>query len=141
MTLLADNRAARDAVLGRVRRALRRDGSDAKPRDDALSYIAAHGQGPRPAMPADLVAHFMQRATDMASTVERVASIDDVPDAVARYVDALSLPARIADQQSREGICSFDLGALDWNRAGLVIAFLLAALAACAAALHDRRGG
>ena len=52
-----DNRASRDAILGRVRKAIGRTGSDAQARADAEAYIAAHAQGPRPAMPVDLVEH------------------------------------------------------------------------------------
>jgi hypothetical protein len=36
-------------------------------------------------MPADLLQRFLQRATDMASTVERIASPDAIPQAVARF--------------------------------------------------------
>jgi L-lactate dehydrogenase complex protein LldG len=53
--------------------------------------IAARRQGPRPAMPADLVQRFVERGRDMSSSVERVASFADVPAAVARYLDAGSL--------------------------------------------------
>ena len=94
-TSIADNRAARDAILGRVRKALHKTGSDAAARAEAEAYIAAHAQGPRPAMPADLIARFMQRATDMASTVERIASETEIPAAVARYLDALELPPEL----------------------------------------------
>src|SRR5690349_25128156 len=75
---LDDNRASRDAVLASVRKALGRTAPSERARADALAYIAAHRQGPRPAMPADLVARFVERATDMASTVARIASLDDV---------------------------------------------------------------
>ena len=71
-TSLASNQAARDAVLGRVRKALGVSGDRAQANAAAESYVAAHAHGPRPAMPADLVARFMQRATDMESTVERL---------------------------------------------------------------------
>jgi L-lactate dehydrogenase complex protein LldG len=83
-----DNQQAREAVLARVRAALGRTGPDDEARAAAHAYIAARRQGPRPAMPADLVRRFVERARDMSSTVERVASFDDVPAAVARYLDA-----------------------------------------------------
>jgi L-lactate dehydrogenase complex protein LldG len=130
---LDDNRAARDAVLGRVRKALGRSGSGDAARAEALAYIAAHRQGPRPAMPVDLVARFVERATDMASTVERIASLDDVPRAVARYLDALDLPPSIAEQKSHEGVCWPELAALDWQGAGLRVE-------ARATEGHDRLG-
>jgi len=97
--LLDDNRAAREDVLASVRKALGRAGPDAAARARAQAYLAAHAHGPRPAMPSDLVARFMERATDMASTVERIARINDVPAAVARYLDALALPPALAQQK------------------------------------------
>jgi len=132
-TSIADNRAARDAILGRVRKALRKTGSDAAARAKAEAYIAAHAQGPRPAMPADLVARFLQRATDMASTVERIASAAEIPAAVARYLDALELPPELAAQKSHAGVCWPEFADLDWSGAGLFIE-------ARPTAGHDRLG-
>ena len=132
-TSIADNRAARDAILGRVRKALRKTGSDAGARAAAEAYIAAHAQGPRPAMPADLVARFLQRATDMASTVERIASAAEIPAAVARYLDALELPPELAAQKSHAGVCWPEFADLDWSGAGLSIE-------ARPTAGHDRLG-
>jgi L-lactate dehydrogenase complex protein LldG len=120
-TSLTDNRAARDAILGRVRKALRKTGSDNGARAEAEAYIAAHAQGPRPASPSDLVARFMQRATDMASTVERIASRSAIPAAVARYLDALELPPALAAQKSHAGVCWPEFADLDWSGAGLSI--------------------
>jgi L-lactate dehydrogenase complex protein LldG len=120
-TSLADNRAARDAILGRVRSALRKTGSDAAARAEAEAYLGAHAEGPRPAMPADLVARFTQRATDMASTVERIASESEIPDAVARYLDALELPPELAAQKSHAGVCWPEFASLDWAGAGLAV--------------------
>jgi L-lactate dehydrogenase complex protein LldG len=72
-------------------------------------------------MPADLVARFLTRATDMASTVERIASLDDIPAAVVRYLDALDLPPMLAAQKSHNGVCWPELASLDWAGAGLQI--------------------
>ena len=118
---IEDNRASRDAVLERVRKALGLTDSRAQARADAEAYIAAHAQGPRPAMPADLVARFLQRATDMASTVERLPSLAAVPGAVARYLDALVLPPALVAQKSHTGVCWPELASLDWAGAGLAI--------------------
>jgi L-lactate dehydrogenase complex protein LldG len=121
MTSLADNRASRDAILGRVRVALRKTGPDAGARADAEAYLAAHAQGPRPAMPADLVSRFLQRATDMASTVERIGSKAEIPAAVARYLNALDLPPELAAQKAHSGVCWPEFADLDWNGAGLSV--------------------
>ncbi len=119
--LQGDNGAARAAILGRVRAALGVREGDASRQAAAERYVAAHAQGPRPAMPADLVERFVARAGDMASTVERLASRDDIPSAVSRYVDALQLPPALAAQKSREGVCWPEFADLDWKGAGLAI--------------------
>jgi L-lactate dehydrogenase complex protein LldG len=119
-TSLAGNRAARDAVLARTRKALGKN-DRAAAHGEAEAYIAAHAHGPRPTMPADLVARFLARATDMQSSVERLADRRDIPAAVARYVDALALPPLIAAQKSRTGICWPELADLDWAASGLAI--------------------
>jgi len=120
-TSIDDNRASRDAVLARVRKALRKSGPDAQGAADARAYLAAHRQGPRPTLPADLTARFVARATDMASTVERIAAVADVPACVARYLDALDLPPMLAAQKSHAGVCWPEFADLDWTRAGLAI--------------------
>ena len=120
-TSLASNKAARDAVLGRVKKAVGATGDRAKAHADAQHYMAAHAQGPRPAMPADLLAKFMTRATDMESTVERVADRAAIPAAIARYIDALVLPTPIATQKSHQGVCWPEFADLDWKGAGLDI--------------------
>jgi len=118
---LANNRAAREAVLARVRSALGKNDDRAVARAAAESYVASHAQGPRPAMPGDLVARFVQRATDMESTVERIGDRSEIAPAVARYIDALVLPPAIDAQRSKAGVCWPELADLDWGRAGLAI--------------------
>ena len=118
---LSTNSSARDAILDRVRRALGHATTTPAARRDAEAYIAAHREGPRPAISGSLVTRFVQRATDMASTVERVSAPEEIPAAVARYVDALDLPPAIAEQKSRRGVCWPELALLDWRAAGLDI--------------------
>jgi L-lactate dehydrogenase complex protein LldG len=120
-TSLAGNRAARDAILDRVRNALHKTGPDAGNRAEAEAYLSARAQGPRPAMPVDLVARFLQRATDMASTVERIASRSEIPAAVARYLRALDLPPELVAQKAQAGVCWPEFADLDWSGAGLRI--------------------
>lgn len=120
-TTIDGNAAAREAVLARVRSALGRAGPDGGARERALAHLGAHAQGPRPAPPADPVAAFVERATLMESTIERLASRAEVPAAVARYLDALVLPASIAAQKSHTGVCWPALADLDWAGAGLAI--------------------
>ncbi|HVN34075.1 MAG TPA: LUD domain-containing protein [Casimicrobiaceae bacterium] len=118
---LAANRAARDAVLGRVRSALGKKGDRGDARAAAGAYVAAHAQGPRPAMPGDLVGRFLTRATDMESTVEQIDDRAAIPAAVARYIDALTLAPELELQRSKAGVCWPEFADLDWPAAGLAI--------------------
>jgi len=120
-TSIGDNAKAREAILGRVRKALAKSGDDAKAREAAQAYLHARARGPIPAMGGDVVSRFIERAIHMESTVERLASRSDVPAAVARYLDALELPAAIAEQKSHAGVCWPELADLDWGGAGLAI--------------------
>jgi L-lactate dehydrogenase complex protein LldG len=118
---IAGNASARAAVLARVRQALGKSGDRTRAAAEAEAYVAARAQGPRPEMEHDLVARFLSRARDMASTVERVASRADIPHAVGRYVAQLELPAEIATQRSTAGVCWPEFADLDWAGAGLSI--------------------
>jgi L-lactate dehydrogenase complex protein LldG len=112
--------SARDNVLARVRKALGKAERDAALVAVAEATMAAHAQGPRPALAGDRVLRFMQRARDMQSSVERIPDFAAVPAAVARYLDALS-PA-LAGANARAGVCWPEFSALDWAGAGLDIA-------------------
>lgn len=116
-----DNRQSRDAVLASVRAALHRDGPDDVPRAAALAYMAAHRRGPRPALPGDLAERFLARATDMASTVERVAAFDGVTAAVGRYVAALDGVSADGAKDPRAGVCWPEFATLGWRDAGVAI--------------------
>ena len=120
--LIKDNRGSRDAILGRVRKALGKTGSQAQACRDTDAYVAEHRQGPRPTMPSDLVAGFLQRATDMSSTIDRIDSVAAIPNAVARFLETVDLPPALASQRSRQGVCWPEFAHLDWTGAGLEIA-------------------
>ena len=121
MGAIDENGIAREAVLSKVRAALGKSGDRTQATAAARAYLAAHAQGPRPAMPADLVERFLRRATDMESTVERIPTAAQLPKAVARYVDALDLDPSLAEQKSRQGVCWPEFAGLDWADAGLAI--------------------
>jgi L-lactate dehydrogenase complex protein LldG len=114
-TRLDSNRAARDAVLARVRKALGKTGDRGNAVATADRYVAGHAQGPRPPIPADRVAHFMKRAADLGSSVERVVDRHEIAAAVARYL------ARAGAEAPRAGVCWPELADLDWKGAGLDI--------------------
>jgi L-lactate dehydrogenase complex protein LldG len=120
-TTLANNRGAREQVLSRVRSALGKRADATALAADAEDYVSRHATGPRPRMAPDVVAQFITRATDMASTVRRLSDLREVPSAVAQYVDAMDLPPALATHKSRTGVCWPELGPLDWAGAGLDI--------------------
>ena len=115
------NAASREAILARVRAALGKAGDRDAARSAARDYVAARTPGPRPAVPGDLVLRYLERAADMECTVERIASLAQLPGAVARYVDSLDVPAPLAAQKSRRGVCWPAYADLDWEGAGLAI--------------------
>jgi L-lactate dehydrogenase complex protein LldG len=121
MGAIDDNGSAREAVLAKVRAALGKQGDRTQAAAAARATLAARAHGPRPAMPDDLVDRFLRRATDMESTVERIAALARLPQAVARYLDALDLDASLAEQKSHRGVCWPEFGDLDWSGAGLAI--------------------
>jgi L-lactate dehydrogenase complex protein LldG len=111
---IGDNQVSREAVLARVRAALHREGPDDEARAAAHAYLAARRQGPRPALPADLVQRFLDRAADMSSTTERVGAIESVPAAVARYAANAGVP-------SARAVCWPEFASLDWRAAGVSV--------------------
>ncbi|MEP6943788.1 MAG: LUD domain-containing protein [Betaproteobacteria bacterium] len=113
--------SARDEILGRVRKALRKEAGDAGTARAAAQYMEAHARGPRPRIDTDLVERFLQRATDMESTVQRIAQRALLPAAVASYLAALDLSAALAAQRSLSGVCWPEFADLDWKGAGLAI--------------------
>lgn len=103
---------SRADILGRIRRRLGRTAENAAAgRAGIDAVLARRAQGPRPAVEGDLVARFCARAEALASTVEEVASMDEAPAAVARYLAAHDLP--------RQAVAWPQLAGLDWAGAGL----------------------
>jgi len=103
---------SRDDILARVRAGLAHDPAlvDTR-RRAALDYLSARAQNSRPRLAGDLTQRFCQRALAMSSTLDRVASLAQVPAAVARYLTANGLPLK--------GVCWTCHAALDWAAAGL----------------------
>lgn len=92
---------ARDAILGKIRSAATSRGgaSDDARRETVAARLASAPKGVIPArgqLPdAERVAMFCTMAEKFAATVSRVASADDVPEAVAGYLRARNLPASL----------------------------------------------
>lgn len=80
----------RQTILGQIRASLRRGALDSPPqRPVEPTFVPARARGE----PALLVQRFVQEAEKVETTVHRVASIEGVPDEVARYLAAENLPA------------------------------------------------
>jgi L-lactate dehydrogenase complex protein LldG len=92
----------RERILGSLRRGLRR-GQDAANDTAACAAVAARldarRRGPIPARsqldPAGQVDLFVSLAREQAATVERIASANAIPAAVADYLKAANLPPRV----------------------------------------------
>lgn len=98
--------AAREAILGRVRR------PDAAIRRQAAEAAMRRGErGPQPQISGDLLARFRAKAEVLASTSETLASLAEVPQAVARFL--------AAQQLGEQCVLAPELAALDWPAAGL----------------------
>jgi L-lactate dehydrogenase complex protein LldG len=106
--------SARDAVLGKVRRALRASGEEAERRravearlgQPQPNLIPARGQLDR----AGRIELFRRMAEAVSASVERVASADDVPSAVAACLRSHNLPAELRTGDDPA------IAALPWER-------------------------
>lgn len=91
--------AAREKILGSIRRGLHRGAPDAAARAECEARLAGHPTGPIPARGAlqgdALVQLFTRMAEGVSATVERLDGFGAVPAAVSRYLKANNLPAEI----------------------------------------------
>lgn len=111
-----DTSAARQAILGRIRKAQGRPAQPAPAeRDAAAAYMAQHSAGPRPAVGSDLMLRFTEQALRMSDTVEEVAVPGEVPAAVARYLDAIGVARKAIAWKTLEGMA--------WREAGVDVEF------------------
>ena len=109
-----ETNAARDRIFARIRAAQGRGAAVTPGERDAVSdYLARHPQGPQPEVAGDRADAFSGQARRMASTVDRVATLADVPGAVLSYLDALQLP--------RRAVAWTGLGELPWAAQGLEV--------------------
>jgi L-lactate dehydrogenase complex protein LldG len=107
--------SARDNILNRVRGALGRSGPPSEASGAAMrARLREHPRGPLPSMPWEPLSRFKERCLALSSSVDQVATLAEVPAALARYLAHEELP--------RAGVCWPELGALDWRSAGLAIA-------------------
>ncbi len=111
-----DTSAARAAIFNRIRQAQNRPGQQTDAElDQVRQYLADHGPGPRPDLGTDLVARFCQQAERTSQTLDRVASMDEVPAAAARYLSGLGL--------AKQAIAWQTLTGLPWQQQGMTVEF------------------
>lgn len=114
-----DTSAARRNILARIRAASGRSAQpEASEREAVADYLQRHPVGPRPDMPVDregLAARFVDEARLMASTVEIVESLDEVPAAAARYLAQFGMAPR--------AVAWATLESLPWAQAGVSVEF------------------
>ncbi|CAG9171748.1 Lactate utilization protein C [Cupriavidus laharis] len=105
---------ARDRIFARIRAA---QGHPPKvtsgEREAVADYLARHPQGPRPAARPDRTEAFIEQAQRMASTVDRVATLADVPAAAARFLGSLNLV--------HQAVAWDALGTLPWQENGMTV--------------------
>lgn len=108
--------SSREAILARLRARLERTPETLESARTALDAArvqpAVEPDRPLPAA-AGLLEAFCQRATALASTVERVDTRMDVPAAVARYLSSLGLPL--------QAVCWPELSDLAWSASGMEV--------------------
>ena len=109
--------SAREEILQRVRGGLGK-GDLAGRRAAAESLVRNPVRGPQPRLDADLTRRFASKARYLASSVEHVDCLAQVPTAVARYLADQGLPLL--------AVATGDVAGFDWPGAGVEIAVRVA---------------
>jgi L-lactate dehydrogenase complex protein LldG len=105
---------ARAAILAQIRaRQGRPDALHAMEARDAEVDIARHFRGPQPQLGENLTAAFTAQALSLQTTVARVVSMQEVPQAVAAYLREQGLDT--------QGVAWETLAGLPWSEAGLLL--------------------
>ena len=105
--------SAREEILQRVRAGLGK-GDAAARRAAAEAAMNDPARGPQPRLDADLTRRFASKARYLASSVEHVDCLAQVPTAVARYLAGQGLPM--------QAVVTADVAGFDWPGAGIEIA-------------------
>jgi L-lactate dehydrogenase complex protein LldG len=92
--------AARTAILGEIRRSLKRGPLGPEREAELRALVAAHRRNLMPARATALdhgtrIDLFVAMAEEVQATVARVATLEDVPEAVTRYLAGENLPAEL----------------------------------------------
>ena len=90
------SRAARDDILGQVRAAVANADGRAADAMDLVTALPRRASDIKLPIAADIVAHFLAKAEANLMTIERVATLDDVPAAVTRHLANSNFAADIS---------------------------------------------
>lgn len=105
---------ARERILARIRRQQHRDeGQRPAEEREADEWLQRHPRGPLPALGAAPIERFREMAQRMQTTLDEVATWDEAPAAVARYLAAHGLPPA--------AVAYDNLQHLRWLEAGLAV--------------------
>ncbi|MBL8472214.1 MAG: lactate utilization protein C [Rhodocyclaceae bacterium] len=105
---------SRADMLARMRSRLGRNAAqDAEAAERVAAALRAPVPAPRPPLPADLTACFIERALSMQSTVARISVMHEVPQACADYLARTCLPPT--------AVVWPQIAALDWAGAGIEV--------------------
>lgn len=106
--------SARDNILQRIRAAQGKpDAATDDERAAVATHLGARPLSPRPRVDGDLAACFRERALGLASTIDQIASIDELPGAVAGYLAGAGLPATV--------VCWPEFAGLAWDAQGVAV--------------------
>lgn len=111
-----DTSTARQAIFARIRQAQKRPAEVGQSERDAVaSYVDGHSEGPRPDIGHDFVQRFKEQALRMSDTVDEVATRQEVPNAIAAYLQQINA--------AKQAIAWPTLEKLSWADAGLQVEF------------------
>ncbi len=104
----------RSSILNRIRAAQGRRGAVSAQEVAAVdTHLAAHPPGPRPFSAWNPLERLRDRAQSLSTSLDRVERIDEVPQAVARYLKENKLPL--------SAVCWPELFELEWRAAGIAV--------------------
>jgi len=106
---------ARDRILERIRLALEHGtpAAQSEGMDAVRDRLQRRPRGPSPAMEWEIAPRFKERCVALSSTVEEITGLEQVPQAVARYLAANALPPAC--------VCWPEFAPLQWPAAGLEV--------------------
>ena len=87
--------SSRDVILGRIRDALGRTGSDVPNQEALLERTTQHARHIEPIFAEPPEQRFQQKLEAAAATFARVDHIDDVASEIERYLGSLALPFKL----------------------------------------------